>query len=178
MLSRAEKPVKNLLGALACHSLSVFASWADCILLCVSLLVFASIKFSQQLFFIILLFSVSNVCLAKFLSTFVHILYFGFLALDLDHQCCVRFCITTFFYFLLCAPLPPSVLSFPPLSLSWFGKCFGLQRMMVNNEEVKGPYGLLNGSFRQPVLFANDSLGWTYFELWHQAGCAIKDALT
>lgn len=162
MLSRAVQPEKNLFRACACHSLSVLASWADCILLCVSLPVCINPVFLATFFFI-LLFSVNIVCLAKFLSMFVNILYFPFWTLGLEHQCCIRFCITTFFYFLLCAPLPPSVPPLPPLFLSWFGKCFGLQRMMVNNEEVKGPYGLLKSSFIQPCTICKWITGVNFF---------------
>lgn len=103
-----------------------------CILPYIFLPVFASIQFC-----LFLLFAVSTASLADclFLCLYLSLIFFSPLW-TWSNQCCVRLCVTTF-YFFFCAPLPPSVPS-PSSSLPvliW--KCFGLQRMMVDIKDIK-----------------------------------------
>lgn len=127
------RPIKNRLGAHACHSfLSVPASQtvvSPCTLYYL-LAIFASIQF-------ILSFAGGQTGKPFGWTLFVCLyilLIFLFSSLDLEHQCRVRLYITTVLFFFVCfrAPLPPYVLSLPPLPCVLIWKCFGLQRMVMH----------------------------------------------
>lgn len=148
-----DRPIKNLLSAHACHSLNVFASWAVvsfCTSSCLSLHPSSFLcKFC--------LFYCLPVALPVWLIVCFYVctyLSFFFSSVDsVEHQCCVRLCITTFFF--LCPT--SSFCSVPSSSLPvliW--KCFGLQWMMVNIEEIKRPYGPLNGPSKYPFKQPNN----------------------
>lgn len=68
-----------------------------------------------------------------------------------EHHSFVRLCITTFFF---CAPLLPSVLSLPPLSLSWFGNALGFSEwwwlLRKLNDLVVRLTAFSKNQFKQP----------------------------
>lgn len=74
----------------------------------------------------------------------------------LEHHSCVRLCITMFFFFLCRTSSFCSVPSSSLPVLIW--KCFGLQRMMVDIEEIKRPCGPINSPFKKTFKQPNNSL--------------------
>lgn len=112
----------------------------------------ASIQFPPANLFI-LSFPISSACLAHCLFVCLYTSLFSFHCYGLGAPSVVLDCESPLFF---CVPLPPSVPSLPP-SPSWFGKCFGLQRMMVDaelNEWLSGQLRklppTLKESFKQP----------------------------
>lgn len=121
------RPIKNRLGAHACHSfLSVPAS-QTVVSLCTLyylLAIFASIQF------ILSFADVAEHCLyvCTYFSFFFSPLWTWSTSVVLD------FISPQFFFLFVCfrAPLPPYVLSLPPLPRVLIWKCFGLQRMVMH----------------------------------------------
>lgn len=120
------RPIKNRLGAHACHSfLSVPAS-QTVVSLCTLyylLAIFASIQF------ILSFAGVAEHCLyvCTYFSFFFSPLWTWSTNVVLDF-------ISPQFFFFVCfrAPLPPYVPSLPPLPCVLIWKCFGLQRMVMH----------------------------------------------
>lgn len=119
------RPIKNRLGAHACHSfLSVPAS-QTVVSLCTLyylLAIFASIQF------ILSFAGVAEHCLyvCTYFSFFFSPLWTWSTSVVLD------FISPQFFFVCFRAPLPPYVLSLPPLPCVLIWKCFGLQRMVMH----------------------------------------------
>lgn len=121
------RPIKNRLGAHACHSfLSVPAS-QTVVSLCTLyylLAIFASIQF------ILSFAGVAERCLyvCAYFSFFFSPLWTWSTSVVLDFISPQFFCLFVCFR----APLPPYVLSLPPLPCVLIWKCFGLQRMVMH----------------------------------------------
>lgn len=148
------RPIKNRLGAHACHSfLSVPAS-QTVVSLCTLyylLAIFASIQF-------ILSFAGGQTGKPFGWTLFVCLyilLIFLFSSLDLEHQCRVRLYITTVFFFVCLFPCPTSSLcSFPSSS----PLCPDLEMLWAStNGDAYDPHGQINHRYHS-YKYSNEQI--------------------